>query len=83
MKEGDIEVHSVCSVAGWGRLNINGSLSNHLMETYVKIMNNTKCENKWRKYNYSASQMMCTYGDGGSCTVSTVENHLSFDPHTE
>ncbi|XP_051765534.1 duodenase-1-like isoform X16 [Ctenopharyngodon idella] len=68
MKEGDIEVHSVCSVAGWGRLNINGSLSNHLMETYVKIMNNTKCENKWRKYNYSASQMMCTYGDGGSCT---------------
>ncbi|XP_077082559.1 duodenase-1-like isoform X2 [Siphateles boraxobius] len=67
MKEEDNEVHSVCSVSGWGRLN-NGSHSNRLMETYVKIMNNTNCENKWGEDNYLASQMMCTYGDGGSCT---------------
>ncbi|XP_058616099.1 granzyme-like protein 2 [Onychostoma macrolepis] len=67
IKEEEIEVHSVCSVAGWGRLH-NGSLSNRLMETHVKIMNNTKCENKWGKDEYSASQMMCTYGNGGSCT---------------
>ncbi|CAM4656458.1 unnamed protein product [Leuciscus chuanchicus] len=53
---------------GWGRLNINGSLSSRLMETNVKIINNTNCENKWGENNYSASQMMCTYGDGGSCT---------------
>lgn len=69
-KEEDIEVHSVCSVAGWGRLSTKGSLSNRLMETNVKIMNKKKCENKWGE-DYSASQMMCTYGNGGSCTVST------------
>ncbi|XP_016340664.1 granzyme-like protein 2 [Sinocyclocheilus anshuiensis] len=67
IKEDETEVHSVCSVAGWGRLD-NGSLSNRLMETHVKIMNHTKCENKWGKVDYSASQMMCTYGNGGSCT---------------
>ncbi|XP_039541225.1 mast cell protease 4-like [Pimephales promelas] len=68
MKEEDNEVHSVCSVSGWGRLKTNGSLSNRLMETYVKIINNTNCENKWGKDDYSTSQMMCTSGDGGSCT---------------
>ncbi|XP_067270912.1 duodenase-1-like [Pseudorasbora parva] len=68
MKEEDVEVDSVCSVAGWGRLDTNGYQSNRLMETCVKIMNNTKCENKWGHGNYSASQMMCTYGDGGSCS---------------
>jgi len=82
MKEEDNEVHSVCSVSGWGRLKTNGSLSNRLMETYVKIINNTNCENKWGKDDYSTSQMMCTSGDGGSCTVSK-DHHLSFDPHTD
>uniref|UniRef100_A0A672L9T3 Mast cell protease 8-like n=1 Tax=Sinocyclocheilus grahami TaxID=75366 RepID=A0A672L9T3_SINGR len=67
IKEEETEVHSVCSVAGWGRLD-NGSLSNRLMETHVKIINNTKCENKWGNVDYTASQMMCTYGNGGSCT---------------
>lgn len=76
MKEEDNEVRSVCSVSGWGRLNINGPLSNRLMETNVKIINNTNCENKWGEDNYSASQMMCTYGDGGSCTVSTRSSSI-------
>uniref|UniRef100_A0A8C1JIC0 Peptidase S1 domain-containing protein n=1 Tax=Cyprinus carpio TaxID=7962 RepID=A0A8C1JIC0_CYPCA len=43
IKEEEIEVHSVCSVAGWGRLDTNGSLSNRLMEIHVKIMNNIIC----------------------------------------
>uniref|UniRef100_A0A8C1JIR5 Peptidase S1 domain-containing protein n=1 Tax=Cyprinus carpio TaxID=7962 RepID=A0A8C1JIR5_CYPCA len=34
IKEEEIEVHSVCSVAGWGRLDTNGSLSNRLMEIH-------------------------------------------------
>ncbi len=72
-------MHSVCSVAGWGRLDINGSLSNRLMETHVKIMNNTKCENKWGEDDYSASQMMCTYGNGGSCTVSKRSSVILID----
>ncbi|RXN24209.1 granzyme B(G,H)-like protein [Labeo rohita] len=68
VKEEETEVHSVCSIAGWGRLDTNGSLSSRLMETHVKIMNNTKCENKWGQDDYSVSEMMCTYGNGGSCT---------------
>ncbi len=51
-KEGDIEAGSVCSVAGWGRLETNGKESNHLMETNVKVMNNKKCESKWGKEHF-------------------------------
>uniref|UniRef100_A0A673JIM5 Duodenase-1-like n=1 Tax=Sinocyclocheilus rhinocerous TaxID=307959 RepID=A0A673JIM5_9TELE len=66
-KEGDIEAGSVCSVAGWGRLETNGNESDRLMETNVTVMNNNKCESKWTKEDFSASLMMCVYGDGGSC----------------
>ncbi|XP_058617485.1 LOW QUALITY PROTEIN: duodenase-1-like [Onychostoma macrolepis] len=66
-QEGDIEADTVCSVAGWGRLSFKGKRSTRLMEADVKIMNNTECNNKW-KDNYSASQMMCVYGHGGSCS---------------
>ncbi|KAK9967548.1 hypothetical protein ABG768_001944 [Culter alburnus] len=66
-KEDDIEADTVCSIAGWGSLKINGKGNNHLMETDVAVMNNTKCESKWGKKEYAASQMMCVYGDGGSC----------------
>ncbi|XP_016382554.1 granzyme-like protein 1 [Sinocyclocheilus rhinocerous] len=66
-QEGDIEADSVCSVAGWGKLSLQGKKSKRLMEVDVKIMNNTECKNKW-KDNYSASQMMCVYGHGGSCS---------------
>ncbi|XP_073700496.1 duodenase-1-like [Garra rufa] len=66
IQEGDIKPDSVCSVAGWGRLSLKGNQSMRLMEVDVKIMSNTKCEKKWKK-NYSASQMMCVYGHGGSC----------------
>ncbi|KAL0151353.1 hypothetical protein M9458_053347 [Cirrhinus mrigala] len=67
MKEGDIEADSVCSIAGWGFLETNGKQSDHLMETNVKVMNNKKCESKWGKEEFSASLMMCVYGEGGSC----------------
>ncbi len=39
------------------------------METNVKVMNNKECESKWGKEEFSASQMMCVFGDGGSCDV--------------
>ncbi|RXN24203.1 complement factor D-like protein [Labeo rohita] len=64
-QEEDIKPDSVCSIAGWGRLSLNGNNSTRLMEADVKIMNNTECENKWKEY--STSQMMCVYGHGGSC----------------
>ncbi|XP_026112416.1 granzyme B(G,H)-like isoform X1 [Carassius auratus] len=62
-----IEAGSVCSVAGWGSLEAKGNKSDHLMETDVKVMNNTECEHKWGKKYFSTSQMMCVYGKGGSC----------------
>uniref|UniRef100_A0A671LZU3 trypsin n=1 Tax=Sinocyclocheilus anshuiensis TaxID=1608454 RepID=A0A671LZU3_9TELE len=73
IKEDETEVHSVCSVAGWGRLD-NGSLSNRLMETHVKIMNHTKCENKWGKGD-SGGPLVCgktavgvtSFGDPNLC----------------
>ncbi|XP_058616582.1 chymotrypsin-C-like [Onychostoma macrolepis] len=58
---------TVCSVAGWGRLSFKGKKSYRLMEADVKIMNNTECKNKW-KDKFSASEMMCVYGHGGSCS---------------
>uniref|UniRef100_A0A8C1JJW8 trypsin n=1 Tax=Cyprinus carpio TaxID=7962 RepID=A0A8C1JJW8_CYPCA len=73
-KERDIEDGSVCSVAGWGRLNFKGKKSFRLMEAEVKIMNNTECKNKW-KDNFSASQMIhvlicfCSQEDGGGPLV--------------
>ncbi|RXN24213.1 granzyme B(G,H)-like protein [Labeo rohita] len=75
VKEEETEVDSVCSVAGWGRLDTNGFLSSRLMETHVKIMNNTECENKWGQDDYSVSEMMCTYGNGGSCTLEKEVEH--------
>ncbi len=39
------------------------------METNVKVMNNKECESKWGNQEFTASQMMCVFGDGGSCDV--------------
>ncbi|XP_048021627.1 granzyme B(G,H)-like [Megalobrama amblycephala] len=66
-EEDDIEANTICSVAGWGSLKTNGKGNNRLMETDVTVMNNMKCERKWGKKEYAASQMMCVYGNGGSC----------------
>ncbi|XP_018939566.2 granzyme B(G,H)-like [Cyprinus carpio] len=66
-EEGDIEAGSVCSIAGWGSLITNGTRSDRLMETNVKVMNNTECEHKWGKNDFSSSQMMCVHDKGGSC----------------
>ncbi|KAK9967542.1 hypothetical protein ABG768_001938, partial [Culter alburnus] len=64
----DVGTDAVCSVAGWGAQTINGEPTNRLMEANVYVMNNTECSNKWGTYRFSASQMMCTYGHGGSCS---------------
>ncbi|XP_051550330.1 mast cell protease 3-like [Myxocyprinus asiaticus] len=65
-KEEKVNSSSVCSVAGWGRLSTTGPVSDRLMETDVKIMNSIECADRWG-WKYSPSQMMCAYGDGGSC----------------
>ncbi|XP_073699754.1 duodenase-1-like [Garra rufa] len=62
----DFKPGTVCSVAGWGRLETNGLASDCLMEANVKIKNNTECEQRWGEI-YSILKMMCAYGRGGSC----------------
>uniref|UniRef100_A0A8C1JNC9 Si:dkey-21e2.3 n=1 Tax=Cyprinus carpio TaxID=7962 RepID=A0A8C1JNC9_CYPCA len=63
----DVEVNTLCSVAGWGQLQTNGPLSSLLMEANVHIMNNSECYKRWGQTYYSVEQMMCTRGNGGSC----------------
>ncbi|XP_048037159.1 granzyme B(G,H)-like isoform X3 [Megalobrama amblycephala] len=62
----DVKPEAACSVAGWGRLMTDGSVSNVLMEAKVSVMNNNECRNRWGP-SYSVSQMICVYGRGGSC----------------
>ncbi|XP_050957808.1 mast cell protease 1A-like [Labeo rohita] len=62
----DVEANTHCSVAGWGRVDINGQMTNRLMEANVYITNNTECHQKWGNM-FSPKQMMCTHGHGGSC----------------
>uniref|UniRef100_A0A673JIG5 trypsin n=1 Tax=Sinocyclocheilus rhinocerous TaxID=307959 RepID=A0A673JIG5_9TELE len=62
----DVNVDTLCSVAGWGRLWTNGSLSDRLMEAYVTTLNHVHCQRKWGP-SYTALQMICAYGGGGSC----------------
>ncbi|XP_056304549.1 granzyme B-like [Danio aesculapii] len=66
-ENGGINKDAVCSVAGWGSLVFNGTPSPVLMETNVKIMNNANCEERLQS-EFLPSQMMCVYGDGGSCS---------------
>uniref|UniRef100_A0A671M1I4 Peptidase S1 domain-containing protein n=1 Tax=Sinocyclocheilus anshuiensis TaxID=1608454 RepID=A0A671M1I4_9TELE len=63
----DVEVNTLCSVAGWGKLQTNGPLSSRLMEANVHIMNDRECYKRWGKIYYSVSQMMCTHGYGRFC----------------
>ncbi|KAF4097692.1 mast cell protease 1A-like [Onychostoma macrolepis] len=62
----DVEVNTLCVVAGWGQLLTDGPKSDRLMEANVHIMNNRECRKRWEN-NFSVSQMMCTHGHGGSC----------------
>uniref|UniRef100_A0A8C1JKJ7 trypsin n=1 Tax=Cyprinus carpio TaxID=7962 RepID=A0A8C1JKJ7_CYPCA len=49
----DVEVNTLCSVAGWGQLQTNGPLSSLLMEANVHIMNNSECYKRWGQTYYS------------------------------
>ncbi|XP_052394502.1 cathepsin G isoform X1 [Carassius gibelio] len=62
----DFSVDTPCSVAGWGRLWTTGLGSDRLMEVNVTALNHEECQSKWGPI-YSALQMVCAYGGGGSC----------------
>uniref|UniRef100_A0A673K087 Mast cell protease 1-like n=1 Tax=Sinocyclocheilus rhinocerous TaxID=307959 RepID=A0A673K087_9TELE len=66
-KEGDVNGDTLCSVAGWGRLWMNGILSSRLMEANMTTINHAVCQHKWGSKYFEASQMICAHGDGGSC----------------
>ncbi|XP_056304125.1 granzyme-like protein [Danio aesculapii] len=68
----DTKAGTLCSVFGWGRQYTNGPLSDRLLETEVKTIENKQCLKLWNKRDdikvkYSVSKMMCVYGHGGSC----------------
>uniref|UniRef100_A0A673K8M1 Complement factor D-like n=1 Tax=Sinocyclocheilus rhinocerous TaxID=307959 RepID=A0A673K8M1_9TELE len=65
-KEGDVNGDTLCSVAGWGRLQTNGILSSRLMEANMTTINHAVCQHKWGS-KYLASQMIC--GDSGGPLV--------------
>ncbi|XP_052394509.1 granzyme B(G,H)-like [Carassius gibelio] len=62
----DVEANTLCSVAGWGQLKIEGQKSHRLMEANMTIMNKSECQKSWRM-KFSETQMMCAHGYGGSC----------------
>ncbi|XP_051765567.1 granzyme B(G,H)-like [Ctenopharyngodon idella] len=62
----EVGTDTVCIVAGWGRLQTNGTGSNVLMEASMTTINQAECQRRWR-LSFLASQMICAYGGGGSC----------------
>ncbi|KTF88950.1 hypothetical protein cypCar_00042854, partial [Cyprinus carpio] len=62
----NVNVDTLCSVAGWGSLWTNGTMSDRLMEANMNILNQEECQRKWGNI-YLASQMICAHGHGGSC----------------
>ncbi|XP_016325880.1 granzyme B(G,H)-like [Sinocyclocheilus anshuiensis] len=82
-----IKSGTVCSVAGWGRLQTKGSASDRLMEANVKIMKDRQCKEKLKgSVKYLISKMMCAYGRGGSCRGDSggplgTYNIMSFSHH--
>ncbi|ROL40829.1 Granzyme A [Anabarilius grahami] len=69
----DVGTDTVCSVAGWGRLQTNGTRSNRLMEANMTTINQADCQSRW-ELTFLASQMICAYGGGGSCKVFTKDD---------
>ncbi|XP_059425469.1 mast cell protease 4-like isoform X1 [Carassius carassius] len=63
----DVKMNTLCSVAGWGRLRMKGPSSNCLREANTTTINHKVCKCKWGSEYFQASQMICAYGDGGSC----------------
>ncbi|KAI4900951.1 hypothetical protein NFI96_020777 [Prochilodus magdalenae] len=62
----DIKANSACSVAGWGRIETNGSYSDVLREVNVTVKDKKECQKKWKK-EYSAPSMICAGGHGAFC----------------
>ena len=66
-----MEANTLCSVAGWGGMT-TGPESYRLMEADTTTINQAYCRASWG-LDFLASQMICAYGSGGSCQVSTKD----------
>ncbi|XP_056303720.1 duodenase-1-like [Danio aesculapii] len=62
----DVKADTLCSVAGWGTLWMNGPVPNRLREAETIIVNDAECKHRWESL-YKASKMICAYGHGGTC----------------
>ncbi|XP_068075470.2 mast cell protease 1A [Danio rerio] len=62
----DVKEDAVCSVAGWGRLWLNGPRPDRLMEAETVIVSGEECKRRWESL-FKPSKMFCVYGHGGTC----------------
>ncbi|XP_026882079.2 granzyme B(G,H)-like isoform X2 [Electrophorus electricus] len=62
-KNKDIPANQKCSIAGWGMMVPNGSVSNVLQEVTLKLQFNFECKSIW-KMNFDPHHMICTVSDG-------------------
>ncbi|XP_060226655.1 enteropeptidase isoform X3 [Meriones unguiculatus] len=61
----------ICSIAGWGYTEFQGSTSNVLKEADIPLVSNEKCQQQLPEYNITESMICAGYEEGGidSCQV--------------
>ncbi|CAN2387632.1 Transmembrane protease, partial [Pristimantis euphronides] len=67
-----------CSIAGWGRLQSQGSVPDILQEAKVPLITNEKCQQRMPEYNISDSMVCAGYDQGGidTCQVKQLEYQM-------
>uniref|UniRef100_A0A8D0GXK5 Enteropeptidase n=1 Tax=Sphenodon punctatus TaxID=8508 RepID=A0A8D0GXK5_SPHPU len=54
-----------CSIAGWGRIENQGSVANILQEAEIPLITNKKCQQQMPEYNITENMMCAGYDEGG------------------
>uniref|UniRef100_A0A8D2D3U7 Enteropeptidase n=1 Tax=Sciurus vulgaris TaxID=55149 RepID=A0A8D2D3U7_SCIVU len=54
-----------CSIAGWGRVEYQGSTANILQEADVPLLSNDKCQQQMPEYNITENMICAGYEEGG------------------
>ncbi|XP_064186323.1 mast cell protease 1A-like isoform X1 [Anguilla rostrata] len=72
-KDKDIKPKTLCSVAGWGAIKTNGTLSPRLLEVNVSVVDRKLCDKLWKRP--ITNRMVCAGGivsNRGVCKLKTV-----------
>ncbi|XP_063809780.1 enteropeptidase [Pseudophryne corroboree] len=57
-----------CSIAGWGRMESQGTIPTILQEANVPLITNEKCQQQMPEYNITNSMVCAGYEEGGTDT---------------